>query len=262
MRPDEPYVAGDDDVLQVFADAAGTAIAEGRLRETVEQGRDLVRELSSHRKDLLDQLAVLETRERSMLAEAIHDEPIQVIVSAVMRLDHLMSRADAESTEVLEDIATQLESSVEWLRNLVVVALTPPDLADGLGVSMKVLADGIFSGTPTVFEVVDPRDSFRKIRSTEAVYRIFREALVNVRNHAQARHVQLRLSEPVGGVELSLTDDGVGAAFLATGGPGHLGLATMRARANAEGGTLTVQSTPGRGTTVLLTLPSHEGDFE
>jgi signal transduction histidine kinase len=251
-------VVGDDDVLQVFADAAGTNLAEGRLRETVEQSRDLVRELSHHRKDLLDQLAVLETRERSMLAEAIHDEPIQVIVSAVMRIDHLISRVDRENAEMLEDVATKLEASVEWLRNLAVVALSPPDLADSLGESLKVLAGGIFSGTHTVFEVVDPADSSRKISSTEAIYRIFREALVNIRNHAQAKNVELRISESAGDVVLTLTDDGVGAATL-DAGPGRLGLATMRARARAEGGSLTFESAPGHGTIVSLTMPAAVG---
>ena len=64
-------------------------------------------------------------------------------------------------------------------------------------------------------------------------YRIMREALVNARKHAQAGNVTLRLEEHDGSVMLSLTDDGVGAASLKAE-PGHFGLATMRARANAE----------------------------
>jgi signal transduction histidine kinase/PAS domain-containing protein len=258
-RQDQPYSAGDDDVLQVFADAAGTALAESRLQDSLEQGRDLVRELSNHRKDLLDQLAVLETRERSLLAEAIHDEPIQVIVSAIMRIDYLIRRMEGERAQELERVASALEGSVEWLRNLVVVALSPPDLAGGLAISLRVLADGIFAGTPTVFEVAGATDSYQQIPSMEAVYRIFREALVNVRNHAQASSVVLRLAKSKEAVVLSLSDDGVGSALL-DAGPGHLGLATMRARARAEGGALTIESSPGHGTTVSLTLPTREGE--
>lgn len=256
---DNPYVSADEDVLQVFADAAGAALVESRVQDSVKQGRDLVRELSDHRKDLLDQLAVLETRERSLLAEAIHDEPIQVIVSAIMRLDFLIGRVEPEHVGELERIALTLEASVDWLRNLVVVALNPPDLTDGLPHSLKVLADGIFSGTATVFEIEDRSEEHLEIPSTEATYRVFREALVNVRNHAQARHVGFAVTKTDGGVRLSLTDDGVGTATL-DAGPGHLGLATMQARARAEGGVLTIESSPGQGTTVSLTLPTRKSE--
>ena len=54
-----------------------------------------------------------------------------------------------------------------------------------------------------------------------------------------------------------LTDDGVGAISL-DAGPGHLGMATMRARADAEGARLDITCTPGAGTTVVLTLPTAD----
>jgi len=58
-------------------------------------------------------------------------------------------------------------------------------------------------------------------------------------------------------VVFSVTDDGVGTAD--TTGPGHLGLATMRARAEAEGGQLHIHSAPGAGMTTVLTLPMTAG---
>ena len=57
-----------------------------------------------------------------------------------------------------------------------------------------------------------------------------------------------------------LTDDGVGATRL-NAGPGHLGMATMRARAEADGGRLDVTSAPGAGTTVVLTLPTAPAGY-
>jgi signal transduction histidine kinase len=54
---------------------------------------------------------------------------------------------------------------------------------------------------------------------------------------------------------ISLTDDGVGSASL-DAGAGHLGMTTMRARADAEGGQLHIESVPGLGTVVTLTLPA------
>jgi CheY-like chemotaxis protein len=90
------------------------------------------------------------------------------------------------------------------------------------------------------------------------VYRIFREALGNVRKHARASKATLRLEHRDGLIVISLTDDGVGSASL-DAGTGHLGMATMRARADAEGGKLHIESVPGLGTIVTLTLPAVVG---
>jgi signal transduction histidine kinase len=78
--------------------------------------------------------------------------------------------------------------------------------------------------------------------------------LVNARKHANAANVTLNLDEHDMVFVLTLTDDGDGAVSL-DAGPGHLGMATMRVRATSEGGRLRVVSTPGRGTTVQLTMP-------
>jgi CheY-like chemotaxis protein len=88
----------------------------------------------------------------------------------------------------------------------------------------------------------------------ETVFRIFREALGNVRKHAHANNATLRLAQRDGQIVISLTDD-VGPASL-DAGTGHLGMATMRARADAEGGQLHIESVPGLGTVVTLTLPA------
>ena len=197
----------------------------------------------------------MEARERSQLAESIHDEPIQRLVAGMLRLDNLSIRMDEPTRDELDRVATQLELAVDWLRNLIVVALSPPDLADGLGPALAGLANGIFAGTNTTFLVDGPDHVSLSLPAKEATYRIFREALVNVRKHAKAASVTLRLDDREGEVELTLTDDGVGSTKL-DGGPGHLGMSTMRARADAEGGKFRIESVPGLGTVVTLTLPS------
>jgi signal transduction histidine kinase len=97
-----------------------------------------------------------------------------------------------------------------------------------------------------------------RVPAKETVYRIFREALVNARKHANAANVTLNLDERDMVFVLTLTDDGAGSATL-DAGPGHLGMATMRVRASSEGGQLRVVSSPGRGTTVQLTMPVEQG---
>ena len=158
----------------------------------------------------------------------------------------------------LDQIATLLETSVDRLRRLI-VALMPPDLVDGLGVALRDLAGGIFVGTPTLFHTVGRMHMPITVQAKEAAFRIMREALVNARKHAHASNVTLRMNHADAVCVLTLTDDGVGCASLEHV-PGHLGMATMRARANAEGGRLRFDSSPGQGTVVELSLPMVMAD--
>ena len=189
-----------------------------------------------------------------MLAEVIHDEPVQLIVAAILRVDSLGRRLSTTDGQELEQAASMLELAVDKLRNLIVIALTPPDLTEGLGVALRDLAEGIFSGS-TAFELVGESHVNLTDAAKGTAYRVFREALINVRQHARSQHVTLRLAEHNGMVEMMLIDDGVGSESL-DAGRGHLGIATMRARADAEGGLLRIDSTPGVGTTVTLSLPA------
>ncbi len=211
--------------------------------------------LSVHQqRDQLEKLAGMEARERSQLAESIHDEPIQRIVAGMMRLENLCPRLDREAQAELELVSIQLEMAAAWLRELVVVALSPPILTDGIGAALDSLAHSIFAGTVTVYSSSGPLHAQLAPPAKEAAYRILREALINARKHAKATTVRLLLAERNGNVVLSLVDDGVGSDTL-DAGRGHFGVATMRARADAEGGHLGIESTPGVGTVVTLTLP-------
>jgi len=90
--------------------------------------------------------------------------------------------------------------------------------------------------------------------------RVAQEALANVRRHARAREVTVTLSYMEDEVALDVQDDGQGFApvmYVGAGPGGGLGLTTMRERVEALGGTLTVESAPGEGSTVVAQLPSH-----
>ena len=257
-----PYERGDDDLVQVLADRIGGAIAESRARQLAEREvqagiavRERLAALSKEQQELLDYITDVEQRERTLLAEAVHDDPMQLIVAAIMGMDNLGGTVPADQQQELDRLAGMLESSVGKLRTLI-VALTPPDLNDGLGVALRSLADGIFIGTHTRLTVTGPAHVGLPLPTKATAYRILREALVNVRKHAHARNVTLDVTENDASVVVQLTDDGVGAESL-DAGPGHMGLTTMRVRAENEGGVLDIRSTPGRGTIVMLSLPER-----
>ena len=213
-------------------------------------------EMTDEWRGLLGQLAGIETQERSVLAEVIHDEPIQLIVAAILRIDLLHAHSTGSDAVELDDIATLLESSVDRLRRLI-VALSPPDLSDGLGGALRALAEGIFVEATTQFHITGAMHVQLAAPAVQTVFRIFREAMVNARKHSVATNVTLNLDQRDGVCVVTLTDDGIGSDGLGTD-LGRVGTATMRARAKAEGWQLRIESKPGDGTVVELTLPCAE----
>jgi signal transduction histidine kinase len=172
-----------------------------------------------------------------------------------MRMDTLGAALPPEQGHEVDQLAGMLETAVGRLRTLI-VALTPPDLTGGLGVALRDVAEGIFVGTTVTISVTGASHVTLSTSTKGTAFRILREALVNARKHSRARHITLHLEETDDSVIIRLVDDGVGAATL-DAGSGHLGLATMRSRAANEGGLLVIHSEPGRGTTVVLTLPKQ-----
>lgn len=198
----------------------------------------------------------VEARERTLLADAVHDEPLQMVVAAMLRLDLVHHRLPEELAEPVEQVLSLLEQTLERLRDLV-VALQPPDLGQGLAEALRALADGLFMGTGTTVEAVDELTVPLAAETQAGAYRILREALVNARKHARAQHVVIGLEERSTGLALSVRDDGVGGAHAGTE-RGHIGMTSMATRAEAMGGRLVVASPPGEGTTVTLVLPAAE----
>ena len=86
--------------------------------------------------------------------------------------------------------------------------------------------------------------------------RVLTEALTNVERHAGAAHALIEARASNGRLELVVSDDGPGFASDAGPSEGHFGLLLMRERAQAVGAELEVDSTPGRGTRVALSLPA------
>ena len=88
-----------------------------------------------------------------------------------------------------------------------------------------------------------------------ALYRILQESLTNIARHAQARHVQISLIQKGGLLVLEIQDDGKGFSLQERQWAGSLGIAGMRERALAQGGSLEIVSRPGHGTSVRARLP-------
>jgi PAS domain S-box-containing protein len=225
-----------------------------------EERAELERTLEE-RRVLLGHLMTGAEEERQRIASDIHDDSIQVITAASMRLQILRrSLDDPGQLAELDELAETIRLSIDRLRHLI-FELRPPVLdRDGLAAALRVYLEEAEDQTPTRYKLEDrlsgqPPEEIRLI-----LYRIAQEALANVRKHADARTATVTLAARAGGYFVRIADDGVG--FLAerlTAVPGHLGLASMRERAELAGGWLRVASELGAGSTVEFWIPRANG---
>jgi signal transduction histidine kinase len=239
------FDADDEETLKRFATIAALAIENARL----------------HRQ--LQALAVTEERER--IAREMHDSLAQV-------LGYVNTKAQA--TEVLLQNG-QIEKAAAHLDQLAGAARAAyADVRESiLGLRASLGADRGFvetlqeylelwqgqSGVPVAL-VTDPAEGFAPRLSPNSevqLLRIIQEALANVRKHARASGAQVRLSVDGAALTASIEDDGAGFEPDALGHAGmpRFGMATMRERAEAIGGTLTIVSEPGQGTRVVARIP-------
>jgi signal transduction histidine kinase len=137
-----------------------------------------------------------------------------------------------------------------------------PTILDDLGLApaLEWLAQGVADRTGLAITVVAPFDRLSPGVET-AVYRIVQEALTNVVRHARASKVQVEVRRDDSTVRAVIRDDGQGfdvAATLARRGERGLGLIGMRERVEAMGGKLLIESHPGKGVEISLTIPLEQ----
>jgi signal transduction histidine kinase len=233
--PGTQFTARDEELLSLFAAHAAIALTNARLSERSRE------------------LSVLE--ERSRLARDLHDAVSQKLFSLRARARAaavLAGRDPARAAAEMEAVA-QLGSEAQAELRAVIDGLAPPELGEaGLAESLRryaVLAGrahGVAVGfSAAELPVLDERQE-------AALYRVAQEALHNALRHAGASRIAIALSRSPRRVILEVTDDGGG---FASGAPEGLGFASMRGRAEAVGGTLTIRSAPGAGTAVRLAIP-------
>ncbi len=206
-----------------------------------------------------------ELGERERLAHEIHDTLTQGFASIVMNLEAAEGSLEKDPASARRHMGaarrTARENLVEARR--IVRALQPEALEEApLPEVLARLAEKWSEGggaTAGVTVTGAPRPLSPEAEVT--LLRAAQEALTNIRKHARASRAVLTLSYMEDRVALDVRDDGVGfdpdgmPAILGKGGAGGFGLKAMRERAERSGGTLLVESEPGRGTTLAVELP-------
>jgi len=191
--------------------------------------------------------------ERARVARDLHDEVNQSLTGVLLRLEAAREAAPPELEAELDETKALANQAMRELLSLA-RQLRPSALDDlGLKAAIGGLVENLgLAGAEAVFNAEGDFSDVAEDRQL-VVYRVAQEALSNASRHSQAKHVEVRLSRRGNGVELEVSDDGRGFAF-AEAEQGGLGLAGMRERALLVGGELTIESRPGRGTTVRLRI--------
>ncbi|MFG3201499.1 GAF domain-containing sensor histidine kinase [Streptomyces sp. NPDC048192] len=233
------FTEEDEELLAILAQHAAIALTNARLYERSRE------------------LTIAE--ERSRLAHELHDAVSQKLFSLRLTAQAaaaLVDRDPARAKGELHQVAALAAEAADELR-AAVVELRPAALDE----------DGLVATLRTQTQVLDRAHSarvtftssgFRALPAAqeEALLRVAQEALHNALRHSGAAHVDVSVGRRGCGAVLRVTDDGSGFDPSAVRRAGrHLGLVSMRDRASGVGGTLTVESAPGKGTTIEMEVP-------
>lgn len=233
---------------------------EERLRQLVLEDvtEEVAEGLRVHR--FAGLLLQVQEEERRRIAQELHDEPLQLLIHLARALERMETspRTPVSLTDGLRGARHQTVDVASRLR-AVVAGLRPPAL-DQLGLVPALrgfLADIADTKTIRADLHVTGQEARLPPHVELAAFRISQEALNNAIRHADAAKVLITVSFTEGELFLRVTDDGRGFEPAATDTQllaGNLGLVGMRERAVIAGGSLTVRSAPGQGTTVSATL--------
>lgn len=235
------FSAADQRIVELFARHAGIAIENARLHER------------------LGALRVVAERER--IGRDLHDGVIQGLYAVGLSLEdveRLIEESPAEAAASVDAAIDAIHRSIADIREFV-IGLRPSMTGAGLASGIAALADGtrltttidvetrILASTADLSRVGD--------EARHELLHVVREGLSNVARHAHASRVEVAVTPADEGLRLEIIDNGVGFDPAALAPGGHHGLVNLRERAANAGGRLEIDSQPGRGTRLVITIP-------
>ncbi len=258
---DGRYLWVRDEALVVRDGEGKPLFRQGIVVDITERKRAEFQRLS-----LLSKLVSAQEEERRRIAGAIHDDPVQVMTAAGMRLQILQrSTSDPRQIQALRRLEEIVDRAVQRLRHLM-FELRPYALdRDGLAGALRMYVDmqSREEDSPS-YSLVSQLKTEPPPADRLVLYRIAQEVLTNARKHARASRVAIVLEERNGYYVVQISDDGVGFTSDETpdSPPGHLGLAAITEMAESAGGRCRLTASVGRGTLVEVAIPVRHGPSE
>jgi two-component system sensor histidine kinase UhpB len=214
---------------------------------------EMLERLETERRDSARQALTLQESERRRIARELHDEVGQTLTGVMLQVEGLALAIPDDLQPQLEELRETARHGTEEVRRI--ARRLRPEALDELGLqsALAALATAFAEQARIPVERRLQADLPLSAEEELVVYRVAQEALTNVIRHARAGRVQLELTCRQGRTTLTVRDDGRGLA------PGSLpssnGIRGMRERAMLIGATLSVESSPGAGTVVSLSIP-------
>ncbi|MGC4119819.1 MAG: sensor histidine kinase [Myxococcales bacterium] len=237
-----------------------------RLAEIValKEAQNQLATYQEHLRSLASELTLTEERERRTLALHLHDRIGQGLALARLKMETLKHLVPAEHQARADDLSALLKQIVSDTRSLT-FEISPPILYE-LGLRQAVLWLGEHLEQQSGLRV-EVRGDDELVPLTEGVqvmlFRSIQELLTNTMKHAQASRATVRLLNDADELCVIVEDDGVGFDAASLGrlpsAAGGFGLFSLRERIGHLGGRVQVDSTPGKGTRVQLSVPSADG---
>lgn len=243
IDPENPGRRLDDTSLR-SREGAAMARAFNSMLDRLERGRH-----EASRTALAAQEA-----ERLRVARELHDEVGQTLTAAMIRAEHSLESDGGASKDDLREVVETLRESLDDVRRI--ARELRPEALDDLGLINALIA--LCSRISDQGSLEVRRTFAGKLPALTpeielVVYRVAQEGLTNALRHAEASQATLSLEVVENQVLLSVIDDGVG--MQTTLPPDTVGIAGMRERALLIGGQLRIDSRPGAGTELHLTVP-------
>jgi PAS domain S-box-containing protein len=237
------------------------AIGYGTVQRDLRQQRlaeQQLAELHRERQALLAHIVEVQEAERRRIAADIHDDTIQVLTAADLRLGMLskqLANQGSDQIEPLETIRNTVREATIRLRNLI-FDIESPAYDQPLRFSIVDCLDRVLLDSGIDSELSGDLDADLPPPTRLVAYRICQEALINVRTHSGAGRVVVTLDSVDGGTEVAIADDGVGVDPDTVRSPaGHFGLTSMRERATMAGGWWRIERGEPGGAVVRFWLP-------
>ncbi len=244
----EPFDDEDLQVVTVLATQASAAIESARAYQSLQRERDHI-------------IRTEESLRRELVAE-LRSGPLQKLAAAEMNVEFaekLIGLSPERARTELQKLRAMVRSTTDEVRNIL-FDLRPLVLeTHGLVAALQSFARQVSEERPAPVLTVECLVGRLSAEKEQVAFTVSREAVLNALEHAHATHIWVDLSEKDGQLVVTVRDNGVGfdpQAVLGTGDRrAAFGVFQMRERAAHVGGSTSVDSAVGRGTTVTLTIP-------
>jgi signal transduction histidine kinase len=227
------------------------------VRNTHSRSCNAVEKKSPKQSDAISN-AVIEERQR--ISRELHDRVLQLLSSVRMRAENCRRRVSHDRTALekeLHIIEENVDKAITEIRNLLTENQSPEDLQAGSLERRLKQELGIFrarTGFKLDFQcAIDTHNLPTEVE--RELYFALREGILNAVRHSRATELHLSLTKTLNGCQARLRDNGEGFDIGSTEGSTHYGIKGMRERIRKIGGEFDLQSAPGKGTQIQITIP-------